>query len=419
MKEKNASLKWIIWALGAFLYFYEYLLNISPTVMVSDLMQTFDITASTVGIISAFFLYAYAPMQLFVGILMDHYGLKNLLTISAIIIGIGSLTFGLGNHFWILKLGRFLIGLGSAFGFIGMAYICSHYFSEKRKALVLGLGNSIGMLGAFSGTAVLSSFVTVYGWRSCMANLGIAGFVFALLLYILIKKSQTSHHSTFSHLVRELKNLTKNINTWINGFVALLFYSITSVFGNLWGVPFLQKAYSLTTVEAASCISMIFIGWLVGGPVVGVLSDHYKKRKPIILLGITFCFIALLPLLYAKALPLSAIYILIFLVGFFSSAELLNFTLAVEINPKKVKASSIALTNALISFGGSIIQPAAGFLLDYHWDGQIKEGIRIYSTADYRAALSILPLCLVLSFLLAWTIKEKKHPTSEILEVSN
>ena len=86
MPRESTLIKWTIWVLAAVFYFYEFLLRISPSVMVPELMSSFGITASSVGVLSAFYLYAYAPMQLPVGILMDRYGIKKILSAASIIL---------------------------------------------------------------------------------------------------------------------------------------------------------------------------------------------------------------------------------------------------------------------------------------------------------------------------------------------
>lgn len=407
MKKKTA---WIIWAITALFYFYEYILRISPTVMVFDLMESFSITASIVGLVTAFFLYAYAPMQVFVGILLDRYGLRTLLTLSALTSGIGALLFGVSHSIWILKFSRLMIGFGASFAFVGMAYICSHYFSAKRRTLLLGLANSVGMLGAACGTAPLSFFTTTFGWRGSMSFLGIIGVIFAISLFFIIGKSAHTHSLPFKGLFANLKKLMKNSYTWINGMIALLIYATTTAFGGLWGVPFLENVYGLSATEASSCISMIFVGWLVGGPVVGYISDFIPKRRTLLLWGSCLTFLTLILLLYVSSIPLFAVYLLIFLVGFFSAVQLLCFTVSVEINSKKVKASALALTNAMVAFGGSLVLPIVGLLLDFRWDGRMEDGIRVYSARDYQSALSILPLCLLLAFIFSLLLKENKHP---------
>src|SRR5690606_30226727 len=92
--------KWIIWSLAVFFYFYEYFLRVSPSIMVTELMKDFHINAEKVGIISAFYFYIYALMQLPVGLLMDRYGSRKLLTFGSLACGLGGILFGFAFQIW-------------------------------------------------------------------------------------------------------------------------------------------------------------------------------------------------------------------------------------------------------------------------------------------------------------------------------
>lgn len=94
----RSRLKWFIWCLAVLFYFYEFVLRVSPGVMVPELMKAFDVTAYGVSIISAFYLYAYAPMQIPVGVLIDKLGLKKLLSSASILCGIGAILFSLSAY---------------------------------------------------------------------------------------------------------------------------------------------------------------------------------------------------------------------------------------------------------------------------------------------------------------------------------
>ena len=122
-KSSPGWIKWSIWTLAAVFYFYEFVLRVSPSVMVPELMTSFGITASAVGVLSAFYLYSYAPMQLPVGVLMDRYGVKKVLSIASIICGLGALLFSAAGDLSVASLGRLLIGAGSSFAFIA-AFNC-------------------------------------------------------------------------------------------------------------------------------------------------------------------------------------------------------------------------------------------------------------------------------------------------------
>src|SRR3990172_4747000 len=131
--DKKRNLKWIIWSLAAVFYFYEFVLRVSPSVMVFELMKSFSITASAVGVLSAFYLYAYAPLQLPVGMLLDRFGLKKVLSIASIGCGIGALFFSIALNVSLAAFGRFLIGAGSSFAFIAMVYVSTHFFEREKR----------------------------------------------------------------------------------------------------------------------------------------------------------------------------------------------------------------------------------------------------------------------------------------------
>lgn len=417
MTNKSGMLKWVVWALAAFFYFYEYLLRVAPSVMVSELMNAFHVDAAILGLLVSFYFYAYAPMQLPVGLLIDRFGAKKLLTFAALVCGLGSILFGISTRFLEAASGRILLGFGSSFAFVAMVYVCSHWFPKSKRALLVGLANSIGMLGAFCGQGPLGVALHKVNWRVAMILLGITGFLLSFLIYFIIEteKPKPSQKKITATLFSGLKTICKCRYTWINAIIALLVYVTTSAIADLWGVPFLQSAYGLSKQTAGFAISMIFLGWLAGGPLIGFVSDKIKKRKSLIVTGIIFTIFSLVPVIYYTNMPLVVLYTLLFAIGFFSASELLNFTLATELNAPHVKGSAIAFTNCVISFGSAIIQPTVGFFLDLRWNGAKENGIHIYSIKDYQIAFMILPIFLCLSLCLCYFLKES-NPTTHAIE---
>lgn len=410
MSKKNGIIKWVIWSLAAFFYFYEILLRVSPSVMVPELMQSFAVDAAALGLLTSCFYYAYAPMQLPVGLLIDRFGAKNLLTFASIFCAFGAFIFSLSTFFWEAAFGRFLLGFGSSFAFVAMVYVCSHWFPASKRALLVGLANSIGMLGAFSGQGPLGLALQHITWRYLVLALGLLGFVLALLVFVFVEKEAKtiSRQPLFKSLFIGLKTVGKSSMTWINAIVTLLFYMTTSAFGELWGIPFLQSAYNLSKQHASFAISMIFLGWLVGGPTIGFFSDYYKTRKLLIIGSILLTLICLLPILFWTGMPIVMLYVLLFFLGLFSSGELLNFTLATELHSAHVKGAAIAFTNCIVSFGSGLIQPIVGLFLDLSWAGQKVDGVPVYSAREYQSAFLILPVFLLLAIIACFFVKEPR-----------
>jgi len=405
---KPLASKWVVWTLAALFYFYEYLLRISPSVMVPELMEAFSANAGIIGLLTAFYLYAYSPMQLPVGVMMDRFGVRKLLTFASVICGLGALFFGVTGEIWVACLGRLMMGFGSAFAFVGMVFICSHWFPKKKQALVIGLANSIGMLGAVFGGGPLSMAIHAFEYRPVMIILGIVGIVLGFAIFFAVRREPTHFLSSGEnrHIFKYLKMVIVNPYTWLNGCVALLFYMVTTAMGGLWGVPFLQSAYGWSTQTAGFAVSMLFVGWMVGGPLTGLLSDYLQRKQAIISSCMLLTFFLTLGLIYVQMHPV-VVYITLFFIGLFSSAELLCFTYAIEVNSYKAKGTSIAFTNCLIALAGSIVQPAIGFILVRTWQGELLHGAPIYSLQSYHEALIILPIMLLIGLFLSFFLRER------------
>jgi len=417
-KTKNwAIVKWLVWSLSVTFYFYEFVLRVAPSVMVKDLMAAFSLNAAEVGSLAAIYLYIYAPMQIPVGVLTDYFGARKLLTIAAIVCGLGCLLFGFANQEWIAGAGRLLMGIGSAFAFVGMVYICSHWFHKKNLAFLIGLANSLGMFGAFIGQGPLSMLVHEIGWRASVIQLGILGIIIGAVIFFVVRndppsiaKKEQAKREKMPSVFHFLKVVARKRQSWINALASLCYYSITVAFAGLWGIPFLEQTHDVSRNVASFATSMIFVGWMIGGPIIGTYSDRIKGRKPILLTSLTLTFISLASVIYLDHLPLIALFILLFAVGFFSSAQLLQYSIAIEMNPHEAKGSSIAFTNFLTMMGGAIIQPLVGYLLDLNWHGERVLGIPYYSTSDYKIALSIFPILVIFAMIFNLLIKEKKAP---------
>lgn len=275
------------------------------------------------------------------------------------------------------------------------------------------------MLGASGGTGPLATVIRDIGWRGAISIFGVFGILLGIAVYIILRGSKEDKVSKEvlkkkPHMLENVKAVASKKNNWLNALSALFFYTTTTAFAGLWGLSFVQTAYGVSKEVAGYAMAMVFAGWVVGGPLTGLLSDFIGKRKSTIRLGIVGTLLCLVPVIYFPVIPIYVVYVLLFLVGVFSSAELLNFSLAIELNSIGAKATAAAFTNFLISCGDAVVQPLVGFLIDLNWNGVMEGGIRIYSAGNYQIALSCLPIALVISFFLLFWIKEdvSKHKTA-------
>ena len=133
------------WATGALFFFYAWIMRVAPSVMIDELMRDFAVGAAAIGNLSAFYFYGYAGMQIPVGLLMDRFGPRRLMTLAAAGCAVGCVMFALAPALWALSLGRFIIGATAAFSLVGAMVVAGEWFPPARFALLSGLAMMMGM----------------------------------------------------------------------------------------------------------------------------------------------------------------------------------------------------------------------------------------------------------------------------------
>ncbi len=406
----NRLLPWFMWVLAATFYCYETLLQVSPGVMVSDLMKAFSANASQLGLLAAVYFYAYSSMQIPVGILIDRLGPRRLLTIATLICGAGAVIFS-SSHFLIMAgVGRLLIGLGSAFAVVSCMHLCATWLPLRYFATLTGVMVTMGMLGAIGGEAPLSLMVGHFGWRQTMLIFGVIGLILSLAMWSFIRDKNVHHHLhqnlKQTGLFAGLKLIFKNKQNLIVATYGALMYAPTTTFGGLWGVPFLMTFYQLDRPLSATLVSMLFIGWAVGSPLFGVLSDRIGRRRIPMIIATYGALFTLSIILFVPHLPLLLLGTILFSFGFFSSGFLPSFSIIREINPPHVSATSIGFMNTFNMLTGAILQPLVGVILDMTWHGTMHNGVREYSINSFHTGLILLPLGLLSAVIILPFIKE-------------
>ena len=412
---------WLICALGAVFYSYEYFLRISPSVMEHALRTHFNLSATGFGLLSAFYYYAYVPMQLPVGVLMDRFGPRRLLTIACLICVIGTFMFADTFVFGIAAAGRFLVGLGSAFAFVGVLKLATIWLPEDKLAMVAGIATALGTIGAMIGDNLLGGMVTWVGWQQTVDYTAFFGIALIFLLWFGLRDQkreqvQTGTVDSFKKSMIDLGIIVRNKQIWINGLFGCLVYLPTTVFAELWGIPYFRHAHGLSHAGADFCNSILFLGFTIGAPLMGYISDKIKRRRLPMFIGASGAAVMMMIILYVPGLSSSSLAILMFFLGLLYSVQSIVFAVGREVSPKEAAGTAIAMTNMIVMIGAMFLQPLVGRLLD--WSLLSREnaislqGIavdkmqQLYTAADYKFALSIIPIGIVLAAILTFFLRE-------------
>lgn len=400
---------WIIWSIAACFFFYKYLIQVSPSVMTTDLMKAFQINAAGLGNLSAFYFYSYLFMQIPVGVMLDRYSPRLLTTLAIFVCSISTFIFSQTNTLWLACLSRALMGAGAAFAAVSCFKLAAVWFPPKRFALVSGMFMTAAMLGAVGGQMPLAFLVQHEGWRKALELVSVLGIILGIVYFLVLrdKPIQKLHVSNSNEtIIQLLSRIVSNKQAWALSLYSGLAFAPVSVFGGLWGVPFLEKAYHLSRTDAALAISFIFVGFAAGAPFWGWFSDFIRRRKPVLFVGTFSALLSLLVVIYSPSQYLSTLMILLFLFGFSASGFFTSFAMIRELFPIVLVATVLGIMNMFNSVFEALFEPLVGALLDWTWDGAVVDGIHQFSLQGYYLSLLLLPISMVLALLTLLLIDE-------------
>lgn len=398
----------LVLVLCAFFLFYKYILQVYPGVMTMELMEEFHLDGTGLGNLAANYFYAYLVTQIFVGVLLDKYGARTLSAIAILAGGLGALLFAHTTSLGFAEFARILMGFGSAFATVCYLKNTATWFSRSKYfAFVSGLLATAAMMGAIFGVAPLAILVHHDGWRSTIKGVGFGGVVLSLAFWLLVRNKNPFQPETreekFGLSLKAVWTVLRSKQNWLLTLYSGLSFTPIAVFGGLWGNPFLKTVHHLSETGAGSVISFSFLGLAVGAPLLGLCSDRMNNPKRVMLFGNILAFISISIVVYAPALSMSLLCLLLFSFGFGIGGFMLCFAVGTRSNSVMMAATVIAMINSGDSIFGSFTEPLLGKFLDLRWNGAIVNGAHVFTAPDYRLALSVLPVYLLISvFLLKW-----------------
>ncbi len=404
---------WLVWGLAASYFFSDYFARVSPSVMTTQLMHAFHIGALGIGSLSAYFYAPYLAMQIPVGLLVDRFSVRALLTVMALLTALGCIVFATAHALVLAELGRFLLGFSASFAFVGSLKLASCWFPSNKLGLLAGLTQAAGMFGAAVGDAPVAYLVRHIGWRETMFLMAIVFIILSVCILIIVRDRPTRSSITNTSKREQLSirysllKVLSNTQTWMNALYAGLVYAPTAAFAELWGVSYLQFGRGLSHGNAAFAIGLIFIGWAIGGPIYGWISDYIGKRRPLMFISALAGAVLLSLLFLLPHLSVFSIYALCFLFGVSNTGVAISYAVSTEINTQNVIGTSIAFTNMASVIIGAMLQPVIGLLIDvFNGPHFLTMAHQTGAVVDLRIAFIVLPICSLLGFFCTLFIRE-------------
>jgi len=390
-------LPWIICSLAAFFYFYELCLRVALGTMVPEVQASLNISMGQIGLLSTFYYFAYTPMQIAAGALVDRVGPRKLLISMIFLCAIGSFVFGYTNLYLLAAFAQFCIGFASAFAFVGVLKLASNWLPAKYFGIIAGLTTSLGMIGAMSSNILVAFVMKDIGWRGvwyifCLFGIGLMVVIYLICVNKPGNSTEVSNAGMLSweNIKMDFSKMIQSPFFWINAVIGGLLYFPTTSFASLWGIPFMMKAYNIDKIAASTIVSMIFLGWAVGGPISGWLSAKFINKKTLLIYGSLLSLLLMGFILMPLNFTMVELGILLFLFGVTSSVEVLVFDVAAKLFNGRSAGTAASLTNFILMSVCAILQPVIGLVINHN-----------HSAHEYRMALLIIPAGLLIALMMS------------------
>jgi len=390
----------VIWLVGVSFVLFQFFLQLSSGVVIGSIMDEMHLSALGAGMLGSAFYYVYTTLQIPVGILFDRRSTRFLLTVTALICTCGCLIFAQSHSMVLFFIGRLLIGGGAAFAFIGLSHLLREHFPLQRFAFMIGLSETLGFIITMLGLISLGALINHWGWRGFINGAAVTGIIIAFLCWNIIPESIQKPKSSIA-LSKQLKLIFASGRLWANGLYVGFSFTIITVFGAMWAVPFLQVKLNSTLTQASIIDAMIFCGAAISCPLYGYLAA-FLKRRPLMIFSSLITAILLTCALFAPITSPITMGLLMFLVGLACGAYMLSYTVANELSPKDAVSTCTGFTNTLAMLTAPLMQPLVGYILD-----SLNSSNHNYNLHDYQLALLIIPAALVIASILVLFLPEK------------
>lgn len=155
---------WLVWGVGVGAYITAVLHRTSFGVSGLDAAARYGASPGTLSGFVVLQLVVYAALQVPVGLLLDRFGARRLITTGALVMAAGQLLLALSTALPLAYAARVLVGAGDALTFISVLRLVGAWFPVRRVPVVTQLTGIVGQLGQVLSAVPLVALLHGPGW---------------------------------------------------------------------------------------------------------------------------------------------------------------------------------------------------------------------------------------------------------------
>lgn len=363
---QNTFKSWSITLIGALFFFYNFFQMTLLNPLAPALMAFFNIDSTEFAGVNSGFFVAVALLALPAGIIADKFRTQYLLLalVLATVVNLGFTAYT--DDIGVLATLRFLQGMIHAFALILPMKLVIQWIPSKRMAIASSLVVTIGLLGGAVSQPLMTYFVNTQGLQQALLNDAYIGLGILVLFALVIRDNDAFWKAFQTPSWRDyfsgLRGSLANRQNWIGGLYVFLLNLPLIVLGAGWGQLYMEHSWGLKAEVGSFVISLMFMGVIVGGPLLGVMSDVMQSRKRPMILGSVLSILALMVLLLVPVHHV-ALSVLFFMIGVTTSSQVLVYPMVAESNSPSYVGTSLAIVTLVLMAGNALGNALFGALI--------------------------------------------------------
>ena len=376
-------------ALGHYL---SSLLRSVNAVLAPSLVGALALTPGQLGLLTSAFFFAFALVQLPVGIALDRYGPRKVQPVLMMVAALGALMFALGTTFMQLLVARAIIGFGLGGCFMSAVKSVSTWISPTRLPSVHGYLIAVGGLGAASATLPVRMALQYTDWRGLFMVLAALIACVGALIWLVTPRVHPQGTGGVP-TVQSLYDVYRH--PAFRKTIALVLLPHTVFFGvqGLWIGRWLADVAHYNDAIVAYLLYLGMAAVIFGAIAVGMVTE-WAGRRGIAPLDVAAVGVALFVLVqfaivlnYAPSLRLLSV--LFTLLGTITGIE---YAIIAQTMPRDLTGRAATCLNLLIFVGAFFVQAGFGWVIGlWQPDSAHRFPVQAYQVAFGALALLQLP----------------------------
>ena len=297
--------RWIVLLAFMFITAANQLLWITFAPITGNAARYYGVSDLSIGLLSMSFMIVYIFVSIPASWVIDTHGIRVAVGIGAALTGIFGLLRGLlAADYNLVLISQIGIAIGQPFILNAITKVAARWFPIRERATASGLGSLAMYLGIVAGLALTPYLAIRSGIDSMLVTYGVVSIIAAVAFFGLVKErpptppcppGQDERALVFDGL-KQILRMRDFILLMIIFFVGLgAFNAVTT-----WIEDIVRpRGFSIT--QAGITGGLMIVGGIIGAVIIPLLSDHYHKRVPFILLALAGAIPGLIGITYATS----------------------------------------------------------------------------------------------------------------------